>query len=115
MSKITKENVLSMLNLTDEHIEKINQFIERFQLDDEGLIEYIADYRTSNDLYETFINELYQQLECKYEHYIINEGYYYDYKLELICNSNPGHIDYVIFINHNRIYTWNELINYIKN
>lgn len=108
-----KEKALRLLCFTDKHIEKIQQFIKDFQIDDDNLLETVIDYYFYNDnnLFESVVGELFTRLEGKLEKNI--PDYNRDkFKSNVFCNI--GDIGMRIMYNYNTANNWNELVDIIQ-
>ena len=108
-----KEKALRLLCFTDKHIEKIQQFIKDFQLDDNNLLETVIEYYFYNDnnLFESVVGELLTRLEGKLERNI--PCYNRDkFKSNVFCNI--GDIGVRIMYNYNTANNWDELVDIIQ-
>ena len=108
-----KEKALRLLCFTDKHIEKIQQFIKDFQLDDNNLLETVIEYRfySDNNLFESVVAELLLQLEGKLETNI--PSYNRDkFKSNVFCNI--GDIGVRIMYNYNTANNWDDLVDIIQ-
>lgn len=108
-----KEKALKLLCFTDKHIEKIQQFIKEFQLDDNNLLETVIEYYFYNDnnLFESVVAELLTQLEGKLEKNIPNFNRD-KFHSNVFCNI--GNIGVQVKYNYHIAKNWNELIDIIQ-
>ena len=108
-----KEKALRLLCFTDKHIEKIQQFIKDFQLDDNNLLETVIDYHFYNDnnLFESVVAELLLQLEGKLERNIPS-FHRVNFHSNVFCNI--GNIGVQVMYKSHTAKNWDDLVDIIQ-